>query len=169
MSDKLSDEQWSKLVEFDLLIDEYQDAQLNGNHAERTVGRAQLKQVFREALLAASPEPDIPADQWQPIETAPKETELLGWRADCGVMLIVYTSFDRFATDQECEETDEVTLFQKDWFGSVLQCGLERLEGSEKPTHWMPLPVDPTDATLKAAPAISESYIPDAARNEGAA
>lgn len=80
---------------------------------------------------------------WQPIETAPKETELLGWRADCGVMLIVYTSFDRFATEQECEETDEETLFKKDWFGSVLQCGLERLEGSEKPTHWMPLPADP--------------------------
>ena len=59
MSDKLSDEQWSKLVEFDLLIDEYQGALLNGNHAERAVGRGQLKQVFREALLAASPAPAI--------------------------------------------------------------------------------------------------------------
>ncbi|WP_186252235.1 hypothetical protein [Burkholderia gladioli] len=59
MSDKLSDEQWSKLAEFDLLIDEYQGALLNGNHAERAVGRGQLKQVFREALLAASPAPAI--------------------------------------------------------------------------------------------------------------
>lgn len=59
MSDKLSDEQWSKLAEFDLLIDEYQGALLNGNHAERAVGRGQLKQVFREALLSASPAPAI--------------------------------------------------------------------------------------------------------------
>lgn len=80
---------------------------------------------------------------WQPIETAPKETELLGWRSDCGVLLIMYTSFDRWASQAECEEIDEETLFQMDWFGTALPGIMDRLEGDQMPTHWMPLPREP--------------------------
>jgi len=97
-------------------------------------------QAARRELLARQ----VP--EWLPIETAPKETEVLGWREDCGAMLMMHTSYDRFATDRECDEIDEGTLFLKDWFGSGIPWGMVRLEGSEIPTHWMPLPADPTAA-----------------------
>lgn len=81
--------------------------------------------------------------EWLPIETAPKEEELLGWRDDCGVLLIMHTSYDRFADERECEEIDEDTLFQKDWFGAFIPGGMTRLDGTEVPTHWMPKPAAP--------------------------
>ncbi|WP_155704422.1 hypothetical protein [Burkholderia cepacia] len=98
------------------------------------------------ALLAPTQQSSGEVTGWQPIETAPKETELLGWRADCGVLLIMYTSFDRWASEAECEEIDEETLFQKDWFGTALPGIMDRLEGEQAPTHWMPLPTGPADA-----------------------
>lgn len=102
----------------------------------------------------------VPAG-WRSIESAPKEEELLGWREDCGVLLIMHTSFDRFASDQECEDTDEETLFQKDWFGSGIPGGFERLEGSEVPTHWMPMPAGPVAAapSPSAVQPLSEAQI----------
>ncbi|WP_338509096.1 hypothetical protein [Burkholderia gladioli] len=101
--------------------------------------------ALREAadMLSPTPAPAVFEGGWQPIETAPKETELLGWRKDCGVLLIMYTSADRWATDAECEEMDEEVLFQKDWFGTALPGFLDRLEVEQVPTHWMPLPADP--------------------------
>ncbi|WP_193759735.1 DUF551 domain-containing protein [Burkholderia cenocepacia] len=97
------------------------------------------------------PEPRAEVTGWQPIETAPKETDLLGWRADCGVLLIMYTSFDRWTSEAECEEIDEKTLFQKDWFGTALPGIMDRLEGEQVPTHWMPLPAEPGDAARTGA------------------
>lgn len=95
-------------------------------------------------LDAGQPVSDVPAQSgWQPIETAPKETEILGWRDDCGVLLIMHTSFDRWASDAECDAIDEETLFSKDWFSVAIPGYLERLEGTLIPTHWMPLPDDP--------------------------
>jgi hypothetical protein len=80
---------------------------------------------------------------WMPIETAPKDgAEILGWREDCGPILIRYTSCDAFLTQREIEEMDEETLFQQDWFAADFIRG-SRLEGSELPTHWMPLPPAP--------------------------
>ncbi|HDR9497633.1 TPA: hypothetical protein QDC06_000835 [Burkholderia cepacia] len=96
-------------------------------------------------LPAQQPEPRAEVTGWQPIETAPKETELLGWRKDCGVLLIMHTSFDRWASEAECDEIDEETLFQKDWFGTALPGIMDRLEGEQVPTHWMPLPAAPAD------------------------
>jgi hypothetical protein len=80
---------------------------------------------------------------WQPIETAPKDgTEILAWRNDCGVLLIRWTSMDAFCPERELETLDEETIFQQDWFCADFVSGC-RLEGSETPTHWMPLPEPP--------------------------
>ncbi|WP_257829286.1 Lar family restriction alleviation protein [Burkholderia glumae] len=130
---------------------------LGGTCAIEQIPSASPEAAVERWNRRVSPAPAIPADRWQPIETAPKETELLGWREDCGVLLIMHTSFDRWASEAECDDIDEETLFQKDWFGTALPGIMDRLEREQVPTHWMPLPVDPTDDALKAAPAISES------------
>lgn len=108
----------------------------------------ELQEVYRliESAQPVQPEPRAEVTGWQPIETAPKETELLGWRKDCGVLLIMHTSFDRWASEAECDEIDEETLFQKDWFGTALPGIMDRLEGGEAPTHWMAIPDEPVDA-----------------------
>lgn len=83
------------------------------------------------------------AHQWQPIETAPKDgTEIIGWRKDCGPILVRWTSCDAFCTEAELEELNEEEAFTQDWFYADFVAG-GRLEGSEVPTHWMPLPGDP--------------------------
>ncbi|WP_043307284.1 Lar family restriction alleviation protein [Burkholderia glumae] len=130
---------------------------LGGTCAIEQIPSASPEAAVERWNRRVSPAPAISADRWQPIETAPKETELLGWREDCGVLLIMHTSFDRWASEAECDDIDEETLFQKDWFGTALPGIMDRLEREQVPTHWMPLPVDPTDDALKAAPAISES------------
>lgn len=117
----------------------------NGKLAAIAQVAAQGLGLVRGPSLAHPPAPAQGTwkDAWQPIETAPREEEILGWRDDCGPLLIMHTSFDRFATDRECDETDEETLFAKDWFGAGIPGGFQRLEGSEQPTHWMPLPPPP--------------------------
>ena len=82
--------------------------------------------------------------KWQPIESAPRGVEILAWREDCGIFLAKYTSYEEWATDSECDDMDEETLFQDDWFGTwVSPSGMCRLEGDVIPTHWMPLPEPP--------------------------
>lgn len=85
----------------------------------------------------------IPAG-WMPIESAPKDgTEVLAWREDCGQFIARYTSADAFPmTQAELDAYDEGTLFAKDWFTQWPQA--LRLEGSEIPTKWQPLPADPS-------------------------
>ncbi|WPQ34333.1 hypothetical protein [Achromobacter xylosoxidans] len=80
---------------------------------------------------------------WLPIESAPKDgTEILAWREDCGQFIASYTSADAFPlTQAELDAYDEATLFAKDWFTQWPQA--LRLEGSEIPTKWQPLPADP--------------------------
>lgn len=76
------------------------------------------------------------------IDSAPRDgTEILGWREDCGWILVRYTCLESFLTDAEIEAGgyDEETIFKEDWFyADFVQGG--RLEGDEAPTHWMPLP-----------------------------
>jgi len=80
---------------------------------------------------------------WRLIETAPKDmTEILGWREDAGVMLIRWTAPIDFLTESELDELDEETADAEDWFFADFVTG-GRLEGSEAPTHWMPLPEEP--------------------------
>lgn len=86
---------------------------------------------------------DESANGWQPIETAPKDgTEILGWREDCGVLLIRWTSCSEFLTDSELDKMDEGTAYREDWFCADFVQGA-RLEGEEAPTHWLPLPEPP--------------------------
>ncbi len=83
--------------------------------------------------------------EWQPIETAPKYKEILVYRADAGAMLGIYTSVDQYTSEHNWDEVAEElgdAFDSPDWF---LFCwdGVERVEGDEIPTHWMPLPDDP--------------------------
>jgi len=86
---------------------------------------------------------------WRKIDSAPKDgTEILGWRKDCGVILVRYSSMVDFMSDGELEreisehDLDEETIESYDWFYADFLTG-GRLEGSETPTLWMPLPSDP--------------------------
>lgn len=83
------------------------------------------------------------ATGWLPIESAPKDgTEILAWREDCGQFIASYTSADAFPlTQAELDAYDEATLFAKDWFTQWPDA--TRLDGSEVPTLWQPLPADP--------------------------
>ncbi|MDX3986888.1 MAG: hypothetical protein QHC88_16695 [Achromobacter sp.] len=80
---------------------------------------------------------------WLDIASAPKDgTEILAWRHDCGQFIASYTSADSFPmTQDELDAYDEETLFAKDWFTQWPQA--LRLEGSEAPTLWQPMPADP--------------------------
>lgn len=85
---------------------------------------------------------------WRPIEEAPKDgTEILGWRDDCGVLLVRWTSLAEFLTDAEREQYDEETEHQEDWFIADFVQG-SRLENDCVPTHWMPLPEPPSISPL---------------------
>ncbi|MCU7840848.1 MAG: DUF551 domain-containing protein [Candidatus Thiodiazotropha sp. (ex Troendleina suluensis)] len=90
-----------------------------------------------------------PVAKWQPIDTAPKNgTEILAWRDDAGVMLVRYISPIEFLTESELEREIKHGLSEDDaetddWFFADFVSG-GRLEGSEEPTHWMPLPEPPT-------------------------
>lgn len=86
--------------------------------------------------------------RWLPIESAPKDgTEILAWREDCGVLIVRWSSASDFMTTSEMELActgDDDWMDQPDWFCADFIAGC-RLEGSEAPTHWMPLPPPPSD------------------------
>lgn len=89
--------------------------------------------------------------EWQPIETAPRDgTEILGWRSDCGVLLVRWVCPEDFCTDREIEEMGADSAEQEDWFCADFICG-DRMEGDEAPTHWMPLPAPPNDGGERRA------------------
>ena len=93
--------------------------------------------------LLADPQPALSAG-WRDISTAPKDgTELLLWREDCGQFIGSYTSADGFPlTQDEIDAMDEETLFTKDWFTQWPDA--RRLDGSEAPIKWQPLPRAPS-------------------------
>ncbi len=75
----------------------------------------------------------------------PKHKEILLYREDAGVMMGQYTYCAEWVTDEEIEEhrLTEGALFEEDFWALCLD-GIERLEGDEIPTHWMPIPEPPT-------------------------
>jgi hypothetical protein len=91
--------------------------------------------------------------EWQPIETAPKDgTEILGWREDCDVILIRFTSMDDFMNEGEIKAEERIIgrvysdddLSCEGWFYADFVRG-GRLADDEAPTHWMPLPPPPSE------------------------
>lgn len=86
--------------------------------------------------------------EWQPIETAPKDgTEIVAWRDDSGWFAAFFGSCENLClSDGEIEaainEVGEDSFFLETWW-AFTQDGVQRLEGSERPTHWMPLPTPP--------------------------
>jgi len=79
---------------------------------------------------------------WKPIETAPKDgSEILGWREDCGILLIMWTAPTDFLSDEELERIGESSEIY-DWFYADFVGG-GRLDGDLVPTYWMPLPEPP--------------------------
>lgn len=95
-------------------------------HAEKWVKRA---------LGGATPEP--PAE-WQPIETAPKDREVLGW-------------FPYYATQQAGGSVwvirwreDQYSKNPKPYFEASGWVWGIRDQRAKQPTHWMPLPTRPS-------------------------
>lgn len=82
---------------------------------------------------------------WQPIETAPKDgVDILGWREDCGILIIRWTAPAYFCTDEEMIGLDEESATAEGWFCAGFVAG-ERLEGVEIPSFWRPLPEPPKE------------------------
>lgn len=81
-------------------------------------------------------------DEWRPIETAPHHMEVLVWRADSGVFIAKLTNPEAVITPEEMErENLEFPDDFEEWFCEAH--GWQ--EGSEKPTHWKPLPDGPAE------------------------
>lgn len=81
---------------------------------------------------------------WQSMETCPQHTEVLFYRSDAGVFSGMITDADHFMSDKERDEWSgtEQEMFDLDAFGFG-DWGVCRCDGSERPTHWMPLPIEP--------------------------
>ncbi|QZA71287.1 hypothetical protein AH02_45 [Pseudomonas phage AH02] len=81
---------------------------------------------------------------WQSIETCPTYDEVLFYREDCGVLLGRFCDRDTLMDDKERDEWEgtEEQLYQFEYW-AFGQWGVELLDGSEVPTHWIPLPVGP--------------------------
>ena len=75
---------------------------------------------------------------WQPIETAPKRHELLVFRKDAGVFIAKFVSPDDVMSDEEIDKSEFPEDFEAWWSDAY---GWQ--EGTELPTHWMPLPEPP--------------------------
>lgn len=85
--------------------------------------------------------------RWRSVESAPKDgSEILGFRADAGVLLVKWDAPINFCTDYELRNLDEASAEQYDWFCADFMTS-SRLEGDEAPTHWMPLPALPPAET----------------------
>lgn len=84
----------------------------------------------------------VPA--WQPIDTCPEHEEVLFFRADAGVFTGKIADADTFMDDKQRDEWEgsEEDLYCLDAFGYG-PWGVCRCDGSERPTHWMPLPAEP--------------------------
>lgn len=90
-------------------------------------------QTSREALTT-----------WQPMASCPKHVDVLFFNERNGVIPGRLTDADSFMTDKERDEWDggEEAQFRIDAFGFG-HWGVDRMDGSEAPTQWMPYPEEP--------------------------
>ena len=96
--------------------------------------------AFGRNLLSRFGLATMPANPWQPIETAPKNTEVLVWREDSGPFIAKLTDPYEVITVEEMERDDlEFPDDYEEWWSDAY--GWQ--EGSERPTHWVPLPAAP--------------------------
>lgn len=113
------------------------------NDATQEDAKEAARAVLEAIIEALSALPAVGG--WLDIESAPKDgSEILGWRADSGVLLIRWSSAAEFLTDAELDKWDEEAASQEDWFYADFVAG-DRLEGDCLPTHWQPLPAPPIE------------------------
>ena len=99
-----------------------------------------LSDFARAIEQAVLQSPEVQAMRWQPIETAPKDTEVLVWREDSGPFIAKFTDPYEVITVEEMERDGlEFPDDFEEWWSDAY--GWQ--EGSERPTHWMPLPPPP--------------------------
>lgn len=103
-----------------------------GDHYTATQMRAYGQQC------AASRPAEVGGDGWLPIESAPKNKEVLVWREDCGVLIAKLTTPDAVIPESQLEEMEFADDFEEWWSDAY---GWH--EGSERPTHWMEKPEGP--------------------------
>lgn len=86
------------------------------------------------------------AEEWMPIETAPKWTNVLVWRKDAGVFVAKVATPECVMTEHQLEVTPFPDGFEEWWSDAW-----GWLEGEMKPTHWRPLPSQPKNADVLAS------------------
>lgn len=87
---------------------------------------------------------DGAASHWQSMATCPKHVDVLFFHERNGVIPGRLTDADSFMTDRERDELDasDEERFGIDAFGFG-HWGVDRMEGTEAPSHWMPYPPEP--------------------------
>ena len=80
------------------------------------------------------------------MDAAPTDgTEILGWRDDWGVFVVLFGAMDIFGmSDNEAEKIPEDQFWQEDWW-TYGRDGIFRLDKGITPTHWMPMPKPPEE------------------------
>lgn len=99
------------------------------------------ERMAKDAAAAPSPIPVVEAGGWMPIESAPKSTEVLVWRADSGPFIAKFVTPDEVIPTEEWERGASLSFPDdfEEWFSDAY--GWQ--EGDERPTHWMTLPEAP--------------------------
>jgi hypothetical protein len=113
--------------------------------AERDALKAKLAEAARLARDSAKAAGEIVGQQWQPIETAPKDgSEILAHRHDCGVLIASWREPAEFMTDDEIESSDLPAdeLYSPCWF-AFGSWGVSQIGDGDLFTSWMPLPEPP--------------------------
>ena len=86
--------------------------------------------------------------RWRAMDTAPKDGTDIHGLLDGEVLTVRWTSPSEFLTDKDQADLSEDALFSDDWFAHDIAYP-KRLEGSEVPTAWQPLPAAPAEEAGK--------------------
>ena len=122
---------------------------------DRLRSRVEELENLVQANVQGSGAVNVPVCQPMPIEVAPRDgSEILGWRADCGWLLVRWISCGDFMTEREIDESgmSDEDLHEEAWFYADFIKG-GRLADDEAPTHFLQLPPPPGDRTSASAAA----------------